>query len=104
MLMRAFVARGVRVATAGMYGARDRVRGAAWLGRNKKEETRDIMAVRVKGGWHAKGNAHREATARPDIMLTKALASGPTTVRIQSNSLLSRVSLSFSRSFPLPNS
>lgn len=52
--MRAFVARGVRYTTAGIHGARDRIRGAAWLGRNKKEETRDIMAVRVKGGVGAK--------------------------------------------------
>src|SRR5712691_6926342 len=50
MLMRAFVARGgVRDATAGIHSGRDRVRRAVWLGRNMKEETRDIMAVRVKG-------------------------------------------------------
>lgn len=54
--MRAFVARGARAATAGIPSARDRVRGATFLGRNKKGKTRDIiMAVRVKGRGEAKG-------------------------------------------------
>ena len=53
--MRAFVARGVRDTTAGIHSARDRERGATFLWRNKKEETRDVMAVRVKGGGEAKG-------------------------------------------------
>jgi len=82
--MRAFVARGVRDSTAGIHSARDRVTGATFLWRNKKEETRDVMAVRVKGGGEAKGKAHREATVRPDIMSTKAprvwLHYGPKTI------------------------
>jgi hypothetical protein len=54
----------MRDATAGTHSARGRVSGATRLWRSRKVGTRDIMAVRVKGGEEVKRKAHREAAVR----------------------------------------